>query len=201
MGQHLRRHPARPDGVFSYLVDRSGASGRGRAGRSATVRQQVGVSHAHRRPGRDRFERGARRRDARHRQEACGPWSGRVRRGGSRPQVRHWRCRVPGGRRNGRGERGRYRARGRHRPEGAAPNCGRTAGHRARRRDHRHHGPLRSPARPRRDGAGRHRRLRDGIDAAHHPRPGHGRALVAGQPGRLPRSHRCRRRIWPGLAR
>ena len=41
------------------------------------------------------------------------------------------------------------------------------------------------------------RRLRDGIDAAHHPRAGHGRAVLAGQSRRLPRRHRRRRGIRP----
>ena len=48
-------------------------------------------------------------------------------------------------------------------------------------------------------GAGRRqgRRLRDGADAAHHPRAGDGRALLAGEPRRLPRRHRRRRRVRP----
>ena len=52
------------------------------------------------------------------------------------------------------------------------------------------------------EGAGgrRRRRLRHGADAAHHPRAGHGRAVLAGEPRRLPRRGRCRRRVWPRLA-
>ena len=41
---------------------------------------------------------------------------------------------------------------------------------------------------------GRRRRLRHGADAAHHPRPGDGRAVEPGQPRRLPRGDRRRRR-------
>ncbi len=41
------------------------------------------------------------------------------------------------------------------------------------------------------------RRLRDGADAPHHPRAGHGRALLAGEPRRLPRGGRRRRGIRP----
>ena len=49
----------------------------------------------------------------------------------------------------------------------------------ARRAGHRHHGPLRQRGRAEDDGRCRRLRLRDGIDAAHHPRPGDGRAVVA----------------------
>ena len=45
----------------------------------------------------------------------------------------------------------------------------------------------------------RDRRLRDGADAAHHPRAGDGRAVVAGQPRRLQGGARRRRRVRPRL--
>ena len=41
--------------------------------------------------------------------------------------------------------------------------------------------------------------LRDGVDAAHHPRAVDGRAVEPGQPRRLPRRDRRRRRVRPGL--
>ena len=43
-------------------------------------------------------------------------------------------------------------------------------------------------------------RLRHGVRAAHHPRPGDGRALQPGQPRRLPRGDRGGRGLWPGPA-
>ena len=42
--------------------------------------------------------------------------------------------------------------------------------------------------------------IRDGTDAAHHSRPGDGRAFQPGQPRRLPRGHRGRRSFWPRLS-
>ena len=51
-----------------------------------------------------------------------------------------------------------------------------------------------------RHGQRRHRRLRDGAPAAHHPRAGDGRAVEPGQSRRLSRRDRCRRRIRPGAA-
>ena len=43
-------------------------------------------------------------------------------------------------------------------------------------------------------------RLRHGIHAAHHPRAGDGRPVLAGQYRRLSLGHRSRRRIRPGHA-
>ena len=42
--------------------------------------------------------------------------------------------------------------------------------------------------------------LRHGVDAAHHARPGDGRAVLAGQPRRLSRRHRRGGGVWPGLS-
>ena len=47
---------------------------------------------------------------------------------------------------------------------------------------------------------GRAHRLRDGADAAHHPRAVDGRAVVAGEPRRLSRGARRRERVRPRLA-
>ena len=47
---------------------------------------------------------------------------------------------------------------------------------------------------------GRDRRFCDGAGAAHHPRAGDGRAVVAGQPRRLQGGDRCRRRIRSRVA-
>ena len=49
----------------------------------------------------------------------------------------------------------------------------------ARRAGHRHHGSLRQRRRAEGDGGRRHLGVRDGIDAAHHPRAGDGRACRA----------------------
>ena len=69
----------------------------------------------------------------------------------------------------------------------------------ARRAGHRDHGSLWQRGRAEDDGRCRRLRLRDGADAAHHPRPGDGRAVLAGQSRRLPRGDRGRRGVRPRL--
>ena len=64
------------------------------------------------------------------------------------------------------------------------------SGLQAGRARHRDHGSLWPACRPPGDGRCENRRLRDGIDAAHHPRAGHGRPVLAGQSRRLPCGHR-----------
>ena len=56
----------------------------------------------------------------------------------------------------------------------------------ARRAGHRDHGSLWQRGRAQDDGRRRHLGFRDGIDAAHHPRAGDGRAVEPGQSRRLP---------------
>ena len=88
----------------------------------------------------------------------------------------------------------------RYRPQGAPPG-------RRRARRAASAAPSSSPSwtptatRPRSEGAGRRRgrRLRHGADAAHHPRAGDGRAVLAGEPRRLQGRDRCRRRVRPRL--
>ncbi len=55
---------------------------------------------------------------------------------------------------------------------------------------HRDHGPLRQRRRAEGDGRCGRIGLRDGADAAHYPRAGDGRAVLAGQPRRLSRCDR-----------
>ena len=64
---------------------------------------------------------------------------------------------------------------------------------------HRDHGPLRQRCRAQGDGRCRRLGLRDGADAAHHPRAGDGRAVLAGQPCGIPCRRRSRRSLWPRL--
>ncbi len=73
-------------------------------------------------------------------------------------------------------------------------------GAKPRRPRHCHHGPLRPGGGARRSRGDERRRLRDGIDAAHHPGAGDGRAFLAGEPRRLSRRRRRRRRIRQGLS-
>ena len=60
---------------------------------------------------------------------------------------------------------------------------------------------IRTATRPPLDAMARCRRhrLRDGVDAAHHARAGHGRAFLAGEPRRLSRRDGRRGRIRPRL--
>ena len=60
--------------------------------------------------------------------------------------------------------------------------------------------PTQNSGRRRRLCQRRDHRLCDGAGAAHHPRAGDGRAVVAGQSRRLQGGDRCRRRIRPRLA-
>ncbi len=61
-------------------------------------------------------------------------------------------------------------------------------------------GSLRQRGRAQDDGGCRDHRLRDGTDAAHHPRAIDGRAVEPGQSGGLPRGDRRQRRVRPGAA-
>ena len=83
------------------------------------------------------------------------------------------------------------------RSEGPAADRTRTRSHEERRARHRHDGPLRPSGRDRGDGEGGRLGLRDGIDAAHHPRAGDGRPLEPGEPCRIPRRDRRGGRIRP----
>ena len=80
------------------------------------------------------------------------------------------------------------------------PEASRACEVQARRAGHRHHGPLRQRRRAEGDGGCRRLGLRDGIDAAHHPRAGDGRAVEPGQPRRLPRGDRGGRSLRPRLS-
>ena len=87
----------------------------------------------------------------------------------------------------------------RHRHQGEAAGSLRAFRLQARRAGRRHHGSVRQRRRAEGDGGCGRFRLCDGIDAAYHPRPGDGRAVVAGEPRRLPCGDRGRRSLWPRL--
>ena len=99
---------------------------------------------------------------------------------------------------------GRHRQRGcaegrRHHHQGEAARSQRACAVQARCAGDRDHGSLRQRGGAEDDRGFRRLGIRDGIDAAHHARAGHGRAVQPGQPRRLPRGDRGGRSLWPRL--